>query len=58
MQNRHYHLYVIRTAHETGPMNRKEMFGRFRRAGINVNIHYIPIYRHPYYAQMAFDPSP
>ena len=52
-----YHLYVIRTAHETGPMNRKEMFGRFRRAGINVNIHYIPIYRHPYYAQMAFDPS-
>ncbi len=40
-----YHLYVIQVTH----MPRKEAFDRLRAAGIGVNVHYIPVYKHPYY---------
>ncbi len=39
-----YHLYVIRLQ-----THRSELFAAFRNAGINVNIHYIPVHLHPYY---------
>ena len=29
--------------------NRKEVFDKLRADGIGVNVHYIPVYRHPYY---------
>ena len=31
------------------------MFEQFRSAGVLVNIHYIPIYRQPYYKALGFD---
>jgi UDP-4-amino-4,6-dideoxy-N-acetyl-beta-L-altrosamine transaminase len=40
-----YHLYVIRVAAE----DRRGIFEDLRQAGIGVNVHYIPVYRHPYY---------
>jgi UDP-4-amino-4,6-dideoxy-N-acetyl-beta-L-altrosamine transaminase len=40
-----YHLYVIQVT----DMPRKEAFDKLRAAGIGVNVHYIPVYRHPYY---------
>ena len=33
------------------------MFEKFRAAGILVNIHYIPIYRQPYYKELGFTSS-
>ena len=33
----------------------KQLFEKFRSAGVLVNIHYIPIYRQPYYKALGFD---
>jgi len=41
-----FHLYVIRLADS---LNRNEIFSRLRDAGIGVNVHYVPVYMHPYY---------
>jgi perosamine synthetase len=40
-----YHLYVVRVA------DRKRAFTALRAAGIGVNVHYIPVYLHPFYAE-------
>ena len=40
-----YHLYVIQVTH----MPRRDAFDKLRAAGIGVNVHYIPVYKHPYY---------
>lgn len=40
-----WHLYVIRVKNR----RRKEVFEKLRNAGIGVNVHYIPVYQHPYY---------
>ncbi len=39
------HLYVIRVS----PRIRKGMFNDFIKNNIGVNLHYIPLYNHPYY---------
>ena len=43
-----YHLYVVRF---TGASVEARLwaFERLRGAGLGVNVHYIPVYRHPYY---------
>lgn len=51
------HLYVVRVKDEA-PIDRKALFDAMRAAGIGVNLHYIPIYRHPYYRDMGFEPLP
>ena len=49
------HLYIIRLQlHEIGA-TRREVFERLQFNGIRVNLHYIPIYRQPYYARMGFN---
>lgn len=40
-----WHLYVIRIKNG----KRREVFEKLRVAGIGVNVHYIPVYQHPYY---------
>lgn len=42
-----YHLFVIRVL--AGPTVRRDVFEGMRAAGIGVQVHYIPIYRFPYY---------
>lgn len=46
-----WHLYVVQI--EKG--NRKEVFDKLREAGIGVNVHYIPVYQHPYYQKNGYD---
>lgn len=45
-----WHLYVIQV---TG-VERKAVFDQLRKAGIGVNVHYIPVYQHPYYQQHGY----
>lgn len=45
------HLYIIRL--ETA---RSAIFNQLRENDIQVNLHYIPIYRQPYFEKMGFDP--
>ena len=48
------HLYVIRLKlSEIGKAHR-DVFEAMRAAGIGVNVHYIPVYRQPYYARLGF----
>lgn len=46
-----YHLYVMRVKNG----KRKEVFEQLRGAGIGVNVHYIPVYKHPYYQKHGYD---
>lgn len=46
-----WHLYVIRLKLREFCRSHREVFESMRGAGIGVNLHYIPVYRQPYYAQ-------
>ena len=48
------HLYIVRLSAGDLKISRKEVFERMRSEGIGVNLHYIPVYRQPYYERMGF----
>jgi len=48
------HLYIIRLKN-SNIVSHLEIFERLRTNGILANLHYIPIYRHPFYEKMGFD---
>lgn len=53
-----YHLYIIGLQDMPRPATyRREVFERFRTSGIGVNVHYIPVYHHPFYKKMGFRPD-
>ena len=52
-----FHLYVIRLRLPKIKKSHREVFEALRATGFGVNLHYIPVYRQPYYAQMGFNPS-
>jgi len=52
-----FHLYVVRLQLERNKASHKDIFVRMRTAGIGVNLHYIPVYRQPYFATMGFNPQ-
>lgn len=45
-----WHLYMIHVASE----KRKEVFDKLRQAKVGVNVHYIPVYKHPYYQRIGY----
>lgn len=47
-----YHLFVIQIDEADAAKSKKEIFEELRSMGINVNLHYIPVYRHPYYKSL------
>jgi len=49
-----FHLYVVRVKGHNIRQTRAEVFERLRTNGIMANIHYIPIYHHPFYAKLGF----
>jgi UDP-4-amino-4,6-dideoxy-N-acetyl-beta-L-altrosamine transaminase len=52
-----WHLFVIETIGEANEEKRDGLFRSLRSAGILVNLHYIPVYRHPYFSKLGFDPT-
>ena len=44
-----HHLYVVRIDFKKIRKSRKLVMGNLRRLGISTQVHYIPVYRHPYY---------
>ena len=46
-----FHLYIIRIPESF----HKKIFEKLRISGIMVNLHYIPIYRHPFYSKLNYD---
>lgn len=53
--NSSWHLYIVRIKSKESRFTQKDIFERLRNFGILVNLHYIPIYRQPYFAKMGFD---
>ena len=49
-----YHLYVIRLRLNEINKSQREVYGALCEDGILVNLHYIPVYRQPYYEKMGF----
>ena len=47
-----FHLYIIRVKNSSEHLS---IFQKLRHHGILVNLHYIPIYRHPFYQKFNFD---
>lgn len=44
-----YHLYVIRVRKDETGTDRATLFQALRSRGIGVNVHFIPVYLHPFY---------
>lgn len=49
-----YHLYPI-LLKEKFTSHKKEIFSRLRQEGLGVQIHYIPVYKQPYYQKLGFN---
>jgi UDP-4-amino-4,6-dideoxy-N-acetyl-beta-L-altrosamine transaminase len=49
-----WHLYIIRINSDQTKKTHKEVFQHLIDSGIGVNLHYIPIYKHPYYQSIGF----
>ena len=52
-----FHLYVVRIDSRVLGIDRTVLFTSLREKGIGVNVHYIPVYVHPYYRE-KFDTRP
>jgi UDP-4-amino-4,6-dideoxy-N-acetyl-beta-L-altrosamine transaminase len=49
-----YHLYPICIEQKEGAATQRQVYDAMQVAGVNVNLHYIPVYRQPYYEKMGF----
>lgn len=49
-----FHLFVVRFP-KSETIDRKMVFERLRASGILVNLHYIPVYHHPYYQKFGYE---
>jgi len=49
-----WHLYVIRLGES---LNKTEVVHRLQEKGIGSQVHYMPVYRHPYYQSMYYNPE-
>ena len=52
-----WHLYVVRLDRRRLRLTRRQVFDAMRAQSIGVNVHYIPVYRQPYYQRLGFAPS-
>ena len=48
------HLYVLRFGVEALGVTRRFIFDALRAEGIGVNVHYLPVYRLPYYEKLGY----
>jgi UDP-4-amino-4,6-dideoxy-N-acetyl-beta-L-altrosamine transaminase len=49
-----YHLYPIRVRQSLCGKTQQQVYGALRECGVSANLHYIPVYRQPYYETMGF----
>lgn len=49
-----WHLYILQLKLDKLKTSRKEVYTALQQKGIGINVHYIPVYYHPYYKQMGY----
>jgi len=47
-----WHLYVIRVRDAS---KRRRLFEKLRELGLGVQVHYLPVYYHPYYRELGYE---
>jgi dTDP-4-amino-4,6-dideoxygalactose transaminase len=52
-----YHLYPIRVRQSLCGKTQRQIYDALIHAGIGANLHYIPVYRHPYFERLGFLPG-
>lgn len=52
--NSGWHIYVIKLELEKLRGTRKEIFDALQKENIGVNVHYLPVYLHPYYEALGY----
>ena len=52
-----FHLYIARCDFENSDVTRVQLFENMKNSGVLLNLHYIQIYRQPFYSKMGFDPK-
>lgn len=52
--NSGWHIYVIKINSELLKVSRKEIFEALQAENIGVNVHYLPVYLHPYYKELGY----
>ena len=52
-----FHLYVVRLRLDNITNSHKYIFEQLKKNGIGVNLHYIPVHTHPFYANLGFSPK-
>ena len=53
--NSGWHIYLIKLSLEKLTCTRKEIFEALQAENIGVNVHYIPVYLHPYYKSLGYE---
>lgn len=53
--NSGWHLYVIQIVPDLLSVRREEIFKALQAENIGVNVHYIPVYYHPYYQELGYE---
>ena len=49
------HLYILRIRPDKLSIGRKEFFEAMAAENIGCNVHYIPVYRHPFYERLGYE---
>lgn len=52
--NNAWHLYVLQFELEKLKIDRRQIFEELRKKNIGVNVHYVPVYYHPYYQKLGY----
>lgn len=52
--NSGWHIYVVKVNPDLLTATRKEIFEALQAENIGVNVHYLPVYLHPYYRKMGY----
>ena len=55
LQSSAWHLYVLRLKGESPP--RRHLLEALHKLGIGTQVHYIPVYLHPYYRKLGYQPG-
>ena len=50
-----WHLYVIQLRTQNLTAGREELFTALQKENIGVNVHYLPVYLHPYYQGLGYE---
>jgi UDP-4-amino-4,6-dideoxy-N-acetyl-beta-L-altrosamine transaminase len=50
-----WHLYIIQLKLNELTKSHQQIFSELREAGIGVNLHYIPVYKQPFYKALGFN---